>query len=106
MNKLEKSDPFDVEALRKQVSDIAKAQQWYEDKNPGLGVEFLDDVERVLARIASRPYQYPAVHRDVRRAVVRRFPYGVFYTIRDSRVLVVACFHARRDPNLLFDRIK
>jgi len=52
-------------------TDIAKARQWYEDKRPGLGEAFLDDIERTLAGMAARPYQYPAVYRDVRRAVVK-----------------------------------
>lgn len=56
--------------------------------------------------IGVHPAQYPAVYRDVRRALVHRFPYGVFYVPREDRIFVVACFHARRDPALLIDRIR
>lgn len=85
-------------------TDIIEARKWYEERRPGLGREFLDDVQRVLAAVAQRPAQYPEVYRDVRRALVRQFPYGVFYVVREGQVFVIACFHAKRDPALLIDR--
>jgi len=85
-------------------TDIIEARNWYEERRPNLGLEFLDAVQRVLGAMAQHPTQYPAVYRDVRRALVYRFPYGVFYVVREGQIFVVACFHAKRDPALLVDR--
>jgi plasmid stabilization system protein ParE len=78
--------------------ELNEAYTWYDNQQPGLGDEFLDCVDEMLNRICQMPESYAVVYRDVRRAVVRRFPYAVYYRIVSSRVIVTAIFHARRDP--------
>lgn len=78
--------------------DILAAAQWYETCAPGLGIEFLDAVNNCLLAVAEQPGRFPAVRRDVRRALVRRFPYGVLFVVRGDAVRVIACMHARRHP--------
>lgn len=56
-------------------------------------------MQRTLEAIADHPAGYPAIHRDTRRGLVRRFPYAVFYRVVGEQVVVVACMHARRNPN-------
>jgi plasmid stabilization system protein ParE len=51
------------------------------------------------------PESYPVLYRDVRRAVVKRFPYAIYYRIVSSRVIVTAIFHGRRDTKALQERI-
>jgi plasmid stabilization system protein ParE len=51
-----------------------------------------------VQRLAANPELCPVVFRDVRRARLRWFPYGLFFRIRPDALVVVACFHARRDP--------
>jgi plasmid stabilization system protein ParE len=77
--------------------ELNEAYIWYEQKL-GLGDEFLDCVDETLNRISQMPESYAVAHRDVRRALVRRFPYAVYYRIVSSRVIVIAIFHGRRDP--------
>ena len=79
-------------------SEIDEAAGWYEARSPGLGLEFLRAVDAVLSAIRRKPDQYPIVHRDARRAVLRRFPYSVLYSSGEDRVTVHAVFHFRRDP--------
>ena len=79
-------------------ADIADAALWYEQRSPGLGREFLRAVDVALAEIARTPERYPIVHREARRALVRRFPYGVYFVATPGLVSVVACMHASRDP--------
>ncbi|MEQ9234816.1 type II toxin-antitoxin system RelE/ParE family toxin [Coleofasciculus sp. E2-BRE-01] len=81
--------------VREELND---AYRWYESQKRGLGDEFLDCVDEMLNRICLIPESYAIVYRDVRRAVVRRFPYAVYYRIVSSRVIVTAIFHSRRDP--------
>lgn len=78
--------------------EMNEAYNWYEKQKLGLGDEFLDSVEQTLNRVSSMPKSYQVVYRDVRRAVVKRFPYAVYYRIISSRVVVTAIFHVRRDP--------
>lgn len=78
--------------------ELNEAYNWYESKQPGLGDEFLGCIDEMLNQICLMPESYPVVYRDVRRAVVRRFPYAVYYRIVSSRVIVTAIFHGRRDP--------
>lgn len=79
-------------------ADPADAFAWYEERLPGLGTVFLRSVDACLTRVQRHPEVSPEVHPRVRRAPLRRFPYGVFYVIRQNRIDVLAVYHARRRP--------
>jgi toxin ParE1/3/4 len=79
-------------------ADVLDAALWYEQRSPGLGTEFLAAVEGTLAEIAAMPERYPVVRGEARRALLRRFPYGVYFVVTPGLVSVIACMHARRDP--------
>ena len=78
--------------------DISQAYQWYEESRPGLGEDFLLCFEAALSAIQDNPQIFPAVHKDVRRALLRRFPYAVFYMIHSDTIVILAVFHCARDP--------
>ena len=78
--------------------DIAEAARWYEQRSPGLGSEFLRAVDVTLAEIVRMPERYPVVRGQARRALLRRFPYAMFFVATPDLVSVIACLHARRDP--------
>lgn len=80
------------------AADIVEAAGWYERNQAGLGAEFLAEVKKTADRISEQPLQCVVVYRETRRALVRRFPYGLFYRVLDRRVIVVACFHTSRNP--------
>ena len=80
------------------VADLRDAYAWYEERQPGLGAEFIDAVERKLDQLELNPWQFPAVRDVTRRAVVMRFPYGIFYVPRDELVTVLAVMHYAREP--------
>jgi plasmid stabilization system protein ParE len=73
------------------------AADWYE-QHTGLGKAFTSAVRDVLNRVAAIPLLHQLVYRDIRRAVVRRFSYSVFYRVDPDRVTVIAVFNNRRDP--------
>ena len=85
-------------------AELAEAFGWYEQQNPGLGAEFLRSADAALQSILRAPQQYPRVHKAIRRALVRRFPYGVFFIEEGDRIVVLAVFHARRNPKHWRDR--
>lgn len=80
--------------------DLADAAAWYEEQRPGLGRQFLDETQVVLSSIAESPLAYGVVHRTVRRALLRRFPFGVFYCAELSRIVVIGILHGSRDPKV------
>ena len=77
-----------------------EAGDWYERQRPGLGPAFAAAVQEVFNRIAAQPQLHPVVLRDIRRAVVRGFPYCVYYRERPSTVVVLSVFHTSRDPSV------
>ena len=79
--------------------DIAEAYLWYEGRRIGLGEEFLSSVEACLEGIRRWPEMYAVVHEGNRRALVRRFPYAVFYEYPESMVTIYGVFHTSRDPD-------
>jgi len=79
-------------------AEFDAAADWYEQRRIGLGLEFIDTVDQPLARVAHMPEMYAMVHRDIRRAVLRRFPYSILYRVEPNQVVIVSVFHSGRDP--------
>ena len=80
------------------VRDLEQAYDRYEAEREGLGEEFVSEVRECIERITTTPQAYVIVHRDTRRALVRRFPYGVFFRVVVDTTVIVACYHLRRRP--------
>lgn len=78
--------------------DLTEIYRWYSGKVPGLGSEFLAVVERALESIQENPVRFPVIYRDVRRALMRRFPYGIFFVLEVERIIVLGFMHTARDP--------
>ena len=86
-------------------AEMTEAFDWYEDRSSGLGSEFLLCLDAVFNSILRTPQQFPQVHRIVRRALTRRFPYEVFFVEDGERVVVLSVFHAKRNPKRWQERI-
>jgi plasmid stabilization system protein ParE len=81
------------------LREIGEAQEWYELQNPGLGEEFIAAMELQLKRLEQAPLLYAEVIPNVRRALLPRFPYGLFYTVRGNLIQILAVLHDVRNPN-------
>ena len=81
-------------------ADVTDAYLWYEEQSLGLGMEFLRCVEIALVSIQRTPLIHPVVHESYRRALVRRFPFAIFFEIEDARnrCVVYSVFHCSQDP--------
>ena len=85
--------------------DIAEARRWYEAKRVGLGGEFREALRVVESFVKDHPDSFPRVHSEIRRALVTRFPYAVYYQRLDAdTVEIIACLHTRRGPQALRSR--
>jgi plasmid stabilization system protein ParE len=78
--------------------DLAEAYAWYEKRRAGLGEEFLSSVDACLESIRRQPEMYALVHETYRRALIRRFPFAIFYEYARGVVTVYSVFHTSRDP--------
>lgn len=95
---------FEIIVWPEAENDLAEAFNWYEEQNSGLGLEFMRCVDAAFDTIIVNPELYGKVYKNIRRALINRFPYGVFYLIDERKVIILAVFHARRDPVLLKER--
>jgi toxin ParE1/3/4 len=79
--------------------DVGQAARWYESQKPGLGREFIAQVRETFAAVMSHPLPFPEARRQMRRAQLHRFPYGVFFfTESESKIVVLAVIDLRRNP--------
>jgi len=80
-------------------AELIAAQDWYENEAPGLGRHFRAAVDAAIERMSANPRQFPVVHKSIRRARLRRFPYALMFVLEaDETVAIIACFHGSRDP--------
>ena len=79
--------------------ELIEAQDWYEGEANGLGRVFRQAIDALVDRISENHRQFPTTFKTVRRALLRRFPYSLFFVVEDEALIVIACFHASRDPS-------
>jgi plasmid stabilization system protein ParE len=73
------------------------ARDWYESQLDGLGHRFVDELDRAIQKAHQNPQHYQVVHREIRRVLLRRFPYAVFFIAEPERVVVLAILHQYED---------
>jgi len=86
--------------------ELAAAEDRYEGQREGLGSEFRAQVDELLTVLADFPQLFPERYRGNRRAVLRRFPYLLWYRLENDAVVVLVCIHAKRDPRVARARLR
>lgn len=81
------------------ILDVEAASQFYESSRPELGREFLEELDETIQRIVANPKAWAIIDGQMRRCRLRRFPYGIIYTIEDEIVLIIAVMHLHRHPS-------
>jgi toxin ParE1/3/4 len=89
---------YQIKAEPSVDADVEAAFDWYEGEQEGLGREFVDELRAVYLRIVDGPLKYAELRSWIRRALTRRFPYAVYFSIDETVVVVLAVLHAARDP--------
>ena len=87
-------------------NDIEKAREYFNDKKKALGDEFWKEVKAKLEQIEKNPNQFQIIVDDTRRANLKRFPFGVFYIVKNLIVNVFGVIHYRRSPELWQKRVE
>ena len=79
-------------------AELLDTFQWYQEQRQGLGYDFKLCVDEVISKIKKNLLIYKKLFRNVRRSVIKRFPFGLFFIVEDNTIIVLAVLHARRDP--------
>ena len=95
-----------IEFLSGADADLQEAFNRFEDYRDGFGAEFMTVVDAYLTRIAAFPQIAPIYLESVRRQVLQRFPYGIFYEPHPTRILVAAILDLRQDEQEIFRRLR
>lgn len=88
------------------VEDLTEIYAWYERQRSGLGEELLAAVRNSLDSIGRHPLANAVVRRDYRRALVKRFPYSIFYKVTEHEIIVRAVMHNSRNPETWKGRLR
>ena len=92
--------PFTLSITTKAQKDVSKAYEWYEDKVTGLGFEFIQSVDARIKHIARKLQHFQLVYgKSVRRALISRFPFAIYFVEKDTSLIVFAILHQRVNPS-------
>ena len=90
---------------REGEKELNEAIDYYENIEPGLGYDFALEVPSTINRSVDFPKAWGILEGDVRRSLVRRFPYGVLYSEEKGEIFIVAVMHLHRKPGYWKRRI-
>lgn len=86
------------------LAEYIAAARYLNEKVPGLGDAFVDEVEHGIRKLLAAPHVWRVVEDDVRRVLIARFPYGIYYTIENEVVVIWAIKHLHRAPDYWQER--
>ncbi len=81
-------------------AELREIQRYYEERSPGLGTQFIDEFERQVLAVAAAPERWMVVTADIRRCLMRRFPYIIYFRqVGAERIRITMVKHQRRHPD-------
>ena len=87
--------------------EVDEAVVWFEDRAEGKGVDFLDELDRVVRLVKAFPFASSQIGPEIRRRLFARFPYSLVYglDLENDTIVVIAISHFRRVPHYWVDRL-
>jgi plasmid stabilization system protein ParE len=95
-----------VKFLTLAQQEVDQAFVWFDERDEGKGVEFLDELDRVVRLVKIYPLAFVEIEPEIRRCLFARFPYSLIYGIEDETIVVIAVAHVRRSPRYWVDRLE
>ena len=86
------------------LADITEIANWYNEKRSGLGKEFLDELELCIKKIKTNPQLYQVQKKEIRQAILNRFPYLIMFEIEGNEIIVYSIIHGKRNPKKKFKK--
>jgi toxin ParE1/3/4 len=97
---------FEVVVKPQAWFDLVGAMLWYDSKRQNLGREFFNDFEVAIERIKTNPNAFREIMPEVKRILIKRFPYKVFYTVTENTIYIIGVAHAQRSNTFVKKRLK
>lgn len=94
-----------IEFLEAAQAELDEAFNWYEVQQKDLGVQFLTEFDAAIRRISAYPKAYALLANEVRRCLIKHFPYGILYGIDADTIVIIAVAHLHRKPNYWVARL-
>ena len=94
---------LEIEMTRLAIAQADESRAWYELEQEDLGEEFVDALEAALVAIQKNPRQFPIYHNQVRRYLMSRFPFQIFFDIKPTKIRILRVVHTSRDPGPMRD---
>jgi plasmid stabilization system protein ParE len=95
-----------VKFLTLAQQEVDDAVVWFNERQEGKGVEFLDALDHVVRIVRAYPHASPGVEPEIRRCLFVNFPYSLIYGIDQKTIVVVAVAHTHREPRYWLDRLE
>ena len=80
-------------------TEFVRAVEYYEEREEGLGLDFAVEIYSAIERILAHPKAWLVLEDDIRRSLVRRFPYGLLYAEEEDKIFITAVMHLHREPD-------
>lgn len=80
------------------VTDVEEAALWYEAQEPGLGIEFILALDASIDLAVAAPHHYEDFYLGIRRVLLKRFPYSVYFVVENRTVDIIAVLHQHQSP--------
>ena len=80
------------------VEELNDSIDYYEDKSPGLGLEFSKEIYSTIQRILQFPKAWSKISKNCRRCITQRFPYGIIYQVKEVEILIVSIMQLNQKP--------
>jgi plasmid stabilization system protein ParE len=80
-------------------AEFQGAVDYYEERQPGLGLDLALEVQTAIRNIVAFPQAWPAIEGEIRRCLVNRFPFGILYTLEPEEIWILAVMHLHREPD-------
>lgn len=84
--------------------ELNQAITYYEECKPHLGLEFAEEVFQTIQRILDFPKAWKTMHKDIRRCLTKRFPFGIIYYQKDEQIIILAVMQLNREPFYWMER--
>lgn len=97
---------MNVRFLTLAQQEVDEAVVWFEERAEGKGLDFLDELDRVVRLVKTYPYASPEIEPEIRRCLFARFSYSLVYGLDHNTIVVIAVAHTHRAPDYWVDRLK
>lgn len=97
---------YNIKFLELALLELDDAKEYYEYQQKDLGLRFLHNVQKSVNLIKEYPTAWHPLTSRTRRCLVKDFPYGIVYQIRNNEILIIAVVNLHRKPNYWIDRLK